>query len=157
MKKILFIFLIVAAAFMTGCADTEAPDGAGAYEAAIDKLYSEDEALNMNIKYLAVDTTKMKNLTEEGKTNLLKNLEKYGLTVLDTTSSELEKNGYIKDTYFEEGILFELEDEEMKNNSITMNVSKFRSGLGAIGYDNMVLKYRNGKWEIKDTGSPWIS
>ncbi|MDF2616792.1 MAG: hypothetical protein K0Q47_1447 [Sedimentibacter sp.] len=157
MKKLLYILLIISFVMLSGCTAKEAPDGAGAYEAAIDKLYNEDEALNMNIKYLAVDTTKMKNLTEESKKTFLKNLEKYGLTVLDTTSEELEKNGYIKDTNFEEGILFKLEDEQMKNNTITMDVSKFRSGMGAIGYEDMELKYRNGKWEIKDSGSPWIS
>ncbi len=157
MKKLLFILLIIAAVLITGCTAKAAPEAGGAYEAAIDKLYNEDEALNLNIKYLAVDTTKMKNLTEESKKTLLKNLEKYGLIVLDTTSSELEKNGYIKDTNFEEGILFELEDEEMKNNTIKMDVSKFRSGIGAIGYEGMELKYRNGKWEIKESGSPWIS
>lgn len=157
MKKLLYIFLIISIVMISGCTAKDAPDGAGAYEAAIDKLYNEDEALNMNIKYLAVDTTKMKNLTEESKMTFLKNLEKYGLTVLDTTSVELKKNGYIKDTNFEEGILFELEDEQMKNNIITMDVSKFRSGMGAIGYEGMKLKYRNGKWEIKDSGNPWIS
>jgi Ca-activated chloride channel family protein len=157
MKKLLYILLIISFVMISGCAAKEAPDGVGAYEAAIDKLYNEDEALNMNIKYLAVDTTKMKNLTEESKKTFLENLVKYGLTVLDTTSVELEKNGYIKDTNFEEGILFELEDEQMKNNTIIMDVSKFRSGMGAIGYEGMELKYRNGKWEIKDSGSPWIS
>jgi Ca-activated chloride channel family protein len=157
MKKLLYILLIIIFVMISGCTAKEAPDGAGAYEAAIDKLYNEDEALNMNIKYLAVDTTKMKNLTEESKKTFLKKLEKYGLTVLDTTSVELEKNGYIKDTNFEEGILFELEDEQMKNNTIKMDVSKFRSGMGAIGYEGMELKYRNGKWKIKKSGSPWIS
>lgn len=157
MKKLLYILLIISVVLISGCTAKEAPDAAGAYEAAIDKLYNEDEALNLNIKYLAVDTTKMKNLTEESKKTFLKNLEKYGLTVLDTNSEELEKNGYIKDTNFEEGILFKLEDEKMKNNTIKMDVSKFRSGLGAIGYEGMELKYRNGKWEIKDTGSPWSS
>ncbi len=128
-----------------------------AYMTVIDKLYEEDSGLNGNIKYIAIDTSKMTNLTEEGKVELLKELESYGFTVLNMTSEELENQGYIKDLYFEEGILFNIEDQPIKNNSITMDVSKWRSGLGAIGYDNLVIKYKNGKWEITKSGDAWIS
>ena len=38
-----------------------------------------------------------------------------------------------------------------------MNASKWRSGLGAIGYVDLTVKYTNGKWEIVKTWSAWIS
>ncbi|MEL7649941.1 MAG: hypothetical protein AAGU76_17810 [Sedimentibacter sp.] len=157
MKKLLCVVLILIVSLSAGCSRTEPPDAIGAYEAAIDRLYMEDEALNTGIKYLAIDTSEMVNLTEENKKTLLKNLEKYGLTVLDATMEQLKEQGYIKDTNFEEGILFKIRDEKMKNSSVAMDVSKFRSGLGAIGYDGMVIKYRDGRWEITKSGSPWIS
>lgn len=128
-----------------------------AYMTGIDKLYEEDIALNDNIKYIAIDTSKMVNLTNEGKAELLVKLENYGFTVLDMTLEELENQGYIKDLYFEEGILFRIEDKPIKNNSITMDISKWRSGKGAIGYDDLVIKYKNNKWEITKTGDAWIS
>lgn len=155
MKKIiacLILVLIIA----TGCSQ-EAPDILGAYTEVIDKLYNEDMALNSDIKYIAIDTSLINNLSDEQKSSLLKDLGKYGYTALDMTFEELEEEGYIEDLYFKEGILFKIEDEPMSGNSITMDVSKWRSGLGAIGYDDLKVEYKNGKWEITKTGSAWIS
>lgn len=155
MKKIiaLLIFIILLA---TGCSKEEL-DMVGAYTTVIDKLYNEDTALNSDIKYIAVDTSLIKNLSDEQRSILLKKVEDYGYIVLDMTFKELEEQGYIDDLYFKEGILFKLEDVSKSKNSITMDVSKWRSGLGAIGYDDLVVKYQNGKWEVKKTGSAWIS
>lgn len=155
MKKIiaLLIFIIL---FATGCSKEEL-DMVGAYTTVIDKLYNEDTALNSDIKYIAVDTSLIKNLSDEQMSILLKKVEDYGYIVLDMTFEELEEQGYIDDLYFKEGILFKLEDVSKSKNSITMDVSKWRSGLGAIGYDDLVVKYQNGKWEVKKTGSAWIS
>lgn len=155
MKKIiaLLIFIILLA---TGCSKEEL-DMVGAYTTVIDKLYNEDTALNSDIKYIAVDTSLIKNLSDEQMSILLKKVEDYGYIVLDMTFEELEEQGYIDDLYFKEGILFKLEDVSKSKNSITMDVSKWRSGLGAIGYDDLVVKYQNGKWEVKKTGSAWIS
>lgn len=155
MKKIiaLLIFIILLA---TGCSKEEL-DMVWAYTTVIDKLYNEDTALNSDIKYIAVDTSLIKNLSDEQRSILLKKVEDYGYIVLDMTFEELEEQGYIDDLYFKEGILFKLEDVSKSKNSIIMDVSKWRSGLGAIGYDDLVVKYQNGKWEVKKTGSAWIS
>lgn len=155
MKK-LIVCLIIMMIAVSGCS-REAPDTVGAYTAVIDKLYNEDMALNSDIKYIAVDTSAIVNLSEEEKARLLKEIEKYGYTVLDMTFDELEQEGYIKDLYFKEGILFKIEDEAISSNSITMDVSKWRSGLGAIGYEDLKVEYKNGRWEITKTGSAWIS
>lgn len=155
MKKIiaLMIFIVLLA---TGCSKEEL-DMVWAYTTVIDKLYNEDTALNSDIKYIAVDTSLIKNLSDEQRSILLKKVEDYGYIVLDMTFEELEEQGYIDDLYFKEGILFKLEDVSKSKNSIIMDVSKWRSGLGAIGYDDLVVKYQNGKWEVKKTGSAWIS
>lgn len=155
MKKIiaLMIFIVLLA---TGCSKEEL-DMVWAYTTVIDKLYNEDTALNSDIKYIAVDTSLIKNLSDEQMSILLKKVEDYGYIVLDMTFEELEEQGYIDDLYFKEGILFKLEDVSKSKNSIIMDVSKWRSGLGAIGYDDLVVKYQNGKWEVKKTGSAWIS
>lgn len=179
MKKILILVILSIIVFSVGCTGNRDVDIVGldkhnrdnpsvstekqdihtveAYVTVIEKLYKEDIGLNSNIKYIAVDTSLIVNLTDEGKAELLKKLEIYGFTVLNMTFEELEKEGYIKDLYFEEGISFKIEDKPIKNNSITMNISKWRSGLGAIGYDGLVIEYRNDRWEIKKLGDAWIS
>ncbi|QUH18860.1 hypothetical protein [Alkaliphilus sp. B6464] len=179
MKKILILVILSITVFSIGCTGNRDADIVGlekhnrdnpsvstekqdihiveAYVTVIEKLYKEDIGLNSNIKYIAIDTSKMVNLTDEGKTELLKKIESYGFKVLDMTFEELEKEGYIKDLYFEEGILFKIEDKPIKNNSITMNISKWRSGRGAIGYDGLVIEYINDKWDTTKLGDAWIS
>lgn len=156
-RKIFILFLLSITVFTVACTQTEKLDKVGAYTTVIDKLYEEDSGLNSNIKYIAIDTSQIVNLNDEEKAELLKELEDYNLEVLDMTFEELEKEGYIEDLYFEEGIFFEIEDEHIKRNSITMDISKWRSGLGAIGYDGTVIKYKNGEWEIQKQGDAWIS
>ncbi len=157
-RKIFILFVLSIAVFAVACTQSEDDvDKIGAYTTVIDKLYEEDTALNSDIEYIAIDTSLIINLDDEEKAELLKELEDYGFTVLDMTMEELKEEGYVEDLYFEEGILFEIEDEPMVGNSITMDISKWRSGLGAIGYDGMVVKYENEKWEIDKIGGPWIS
>ncbi len=155
MRKIIALLIIVMI-LATGCTQ-ENTDVMGAYMVAIDKLYNEDVALNSNIKYIAIDTSLINNLSDVQKSNLLKKLEKYGYTVLDMTFDELLEEGYIEDLTFNEGILFKIEDNPMSGKIISMNVSKWRSGLGAIGYNNLKVKFKSGSWTITDTGSAWIS
>ncbi len=148
-RKIFILFILSITIFAVACTQNEEVDKIGAYTTVIDKLYEEDSALNSNIKYIAIDTSLIVKLSDEEKTELLKHLENYGFIILDMTFEELNEEGYIKDLYFEEGILFQIKDESIKGNSITMDISKWRSGLGAIGYDGAVVKYENGKWEIE--------
>lgn len=155
MKKI-FVLLILIAIIAAGCSQ-EPRDIVGAYTTVIDKLYNEDMALNHDIKYIAIDTSLINNLSEDQKSALLKDVEKYGYIVLDMTFEELEEQGYIDDLYFKEGILFKIEDRPMSGNSILMDVSKWRSGLGAIGYDDLKVQFKSGNWKITKIGSAWIS
>ncbi|WP_422485398.1 hypothetical protein [Gudongella sp. DL1XJH-153] len=157
-RKVFILLILSIALFTVACTQSESDvDKIGAYTTVIDKLHEEDTALNSNIEYIAIDTSLIINLDDEEKAELLKELEDYGFTVLDMTMEELKEEGYVEDLYFEEGILFEIIDEPIEGNSITMDISKWRSGLGAIGYDGMVVKYENEKWEIDKQGDAWIS
>ncbi len=156
-RKIFILLILSITVFTVACRQSEEVDKVRAYTTVIENLYAEDSALNSNIKYIAIDTSLIVNLNDKEKADLLNQLENYGFTILEMTIEELKEEGYVKDLYFEEGILFTIKDEPMKRNSITMDISKWRSGLGAIGYDGTVVKYKNGKWEIKKQGNAWIS
>lgn len=155
MKKIILLLIFII--LITTSCNQEEQDIIGAYTTVIDKLYNEDMALNHDIKYIAVDTSLINNLSDDQKAILLKEVENYGYKVLDMTFEELVQEGYIEDLYFEDGILFKIEDISKSKNSITMNVSKWRSGLGAIGYNGLVVKYKNGEWKVIKTENAWIS
>jgi len=158
-KKISTLFLIGIIVFFAvyNFKVEKTPNAVEAYTTVIDKLYKEDSGLNGDIKYLAIDTSLMVNLNDKTKVKLLKHLEKYGFTVLDMSFEDLQKTGYIKNLQFEEGILFQIEDEPMENNRIKMKASKWRSGKGAIGYNHLILNYKDGKWEISGLNEMWIS
>ena len=156
-RELFLLFVLFIAVFLMGCTQPGEINKVDAYTTAIDKLYQEDSGLNGDIKYIALDTSSIINLDDSERQELLQALESYGFTVLDMTMEELEEEGYIKDLFFEEGILFEIKDETMQGATITMDISKWRSGLGAIGYDGLIVKYKNGKWEIVKQGNAWIS
>ena len=160
MKRIT-LFLILIMLLVSACGPNNEGDRPAdpidAYLLVIDKLYEEDTVLNDNIKYLAIDTTTMANLNDDNREILLEELDKYGHTVLDMTFYELEEEEYIRDLYFQKGILIRIEDEVMEDNIIKMNASKWKSGLGAIGYDGMTLEYNGEVWEVTGIVSNWIS
>ncbi len=131
-----------------------------AYMAVIDDIYQEDSGLNGDIKMIAFDTTEWVNLTEIEKEILLSMVkEKYGYDTLQATFEELSEQGLIdKDNlYFPEGILIEIEKVEWNEEDKTLkcSISKWRSGLGAIGAD-VEATYDGGSWNLSKTGM-WIS
>ena len=134
--------------------DEEIVDG---YMEIINMLYNKDKDLNDGIKYIAIDTSNMRNLSEEGEKKLLKDLEGYGHTVLKVTMKGLKEKGFIEASIFKEGILFEIKHDSIKNNKITMVASKYRSGLGAIGLNKVVIERKNNKWEIIEENGSWVS
>lgn len=140
---------------MVGCTSKKAVNPVDAYVMVIDKLYTAD-SLSSNIKYLNIDTSLMVNLTDVTKAELLKRLESYGLIVLDMTFDELEKQGFIKNSNFQEGIYFIIEDEAINNNVITMKVHILRALDDASGYNDLVIEYKDSKWEITK-GDLWFS
>lgn len=141
----------------------KAPNLVEAYAMVIDEIYTIDPALNDGIKYLAIDTSGMANLTDQEKRKLI-NLfrdNQYGLIVLNKTHEELIKEGYIKNINdheeypyyrFLEGILISITDKPMENNMISMLAMKSRSSLGAMGYGDLKIEYKDGSWVITTKG-----
>lgn len=130
------------------------------YLLLIDDLYQEDSGLNGDISIIAFDTTGWVGLTDSEKKFLLFMVqEKYGMETLQGSFDELAEQGLIdkENLYFESGILIELKDMEYKEETktLTCSISKWRSGLGAIGADVKAV-YEDGEWKITKTNN-WIS
>jgi len=128
-----------------------------AYWAVFEEIYEVDSALNTGSKYLAIDLTKVK-LDE--KKYLIQLFEEFceanGYILLQDTIEELEEKGYIKDLYFEEGFVIIFDDKELREGKLITAVTKWRSGLGAIGADYTV-ELKRGIWKITKTENNWIS
>lgn len=129
-----------------------------AYILAFDNAFKMDEALNSNIKYVSIDTKNFQDFSEENKQDLFKYVaDKYNVTVLDMSIEELKNKGYVKDLYFEDGILFRVDkyNKDSKNN-ISFEGAKWRSGTGAIGFSFEAQK-KDEEWQLKKCEMTWIS
>lgn len=126
------------------------------YMLAIDSVYNKDIALNNNITYVAIDTTRMRYLSEDSKQNLLKEMERYGV-VIEATYEELKEQGLIKDREFTKGILITIDDLRSDGDQLILDIDKWKASLGAIGCMGMVLEEDEAGWKITEKGMWLIS
>lgn len=128
--------------------------------ALIDDIYQEDSALNSDISMIALDTSEWTSiLMAEIYTILAMVEEKYEVEIIQGTYEELAERGLIdeENLYFESGILITLRDIKINKgrDKISTSISKWRSGLGAIGWDGEA-KLKAGEWKIT-RDNMWIS
>lgn len=121
------------------------------YMLAIDSVYNKDIALNHNIIYVAIDTTRMRYLSEDSKQNLLKEMERYGV-VIEATYEELKEQGFIKDRELTKGILITIDDLRSDGDQLILDIDKWKASLGAIGCMGMVLEESETGWKITEKG-----
>ena len=130
------------------------------YIAIIDDIYKDDSALNNDINMIVLDLTGITNLSETDKDILLVKLyDMYGLEVKESTYDRLVEEGLIneKELYFPTGIIISISNSEYKESkkTLTYDIKKWRSGLGAIGYEGNV-KFNGEEWIITKKNM-WIS
>lgn len=121
----------------------------GLYYQMILDIISQDTALNEDTSIIALDLTQASNLTDGDKSALsylvmngfMKDCYLY-------TYEELVNEGLIDDEnlYFKDGILITIAVTKETTDSFTFSISKWRSGLGAIGYDDCTAKRKGTEW-----------
>lgn len=129
----------------------------GMYLKVIMELYSIDPGLNSDIQTIALDLTKVCNLSE-GQKSALKYLMtcEYDEEIRLTTIEELKDEGKIKDFYYEDGIVFIISDNLEEDDTFKFAIQKWRSFIGGIGFSNCKATKKNDVWEY-ETGEGWIS
>ncbi len=127
------------------------------YSLALDSMMPIDEGLNGDMKYIAIDTSSLKDATEEDKKYILKYFEKYKVQVMEGSFESLNGQGMVKEGNYIEGVLLKVENIDFSlTNKVKVEGSKFRSGLGAIGVKTQ-LKNKDGKWIVESADMLWIS
>jgi hypothetical protein len=131
------------------------------YLAVMDDLYQEDEALNSEIEMIALDTTEWVDLTDiEKEIIFTKMKETYGMDIIEATYEELAEEGLIdkESLFFPNGIHITISNVKYNanKNKITCSTKKWRSGLGAIGAEDVTAKFDGTEWIITKDGM-WIS
>jgi hypothetical protein len=169
MKKLIIFGLICLLVFAAACNKTtesvsetsssvinessttmQAPDVVDGYLLVIDYLAEHGSQIGNGDKYLAIDTSKMVNLSPGDKTRLIKALDKFNLQVLNKTQDELEKEGYMQKNRFENGSLMKIADKKMESNSITMDATISRGFIAGFGMKGVIIRCVSGHWEIVD-------
>lgn len=146
-------------------AGTTAPDGkqdmhgsAGElYRLAFEAMFSMDEALNSDIKYIALDLSDLQQLTDSDRRHILASFAFREVEVRDTTMEELKKEEpEFKETMVLQGVLLKIEKVELGEDYAVIEGSKYRSGTGAIGA-KITLELKDGAWSITKSEMTWIS
>lgn len=176
MKRLIMIGMACLLVLMAGCGQTtesvsetsstassensttiEVPDVVDGYLLVIDHLVNYTSGIVSSDKYLAIDTSKMVNLTPDDQARLIKALEKYKLQILNKTRDELEKEGYMQGWRIENGLFIIIEDKKMDSNSITMDASRYRDGYHAYGLLDFRIRFICGHWEMADINITWVA
>lgn len=131
------------------------------YLALIDDIYRVDEGLNSDIDTIAFDTSEWINLTDSEKELIFQKVKAtYGYEVIEGTFDELKEQGLIDqdNLYFPKGVLIKVTKMkyDKEKEEITCSIEKWRSGLGAIGANEVTATFKDDKWNIVKEGN-WIS
>ncbi len=127
-------------------------DLVGLYLEIIADLWEQDDALNSGIDYLAMDLTQAANLSEAEKeaVSWLAATDRE-LTPLRGSFEELGEQGYIdtENLYFEDGVLFSFTTTDEEETGFRFNAQKWRSGLGALMYNDCKAQLSDGRWSYE--------
>ncbi|MHB1152351.1 MAG: hypothetical protein ACYCWE_03615 [Eubacteriales bacterium] len=139
----------------------EASDLVGLYRNIFSELWETDPGLNSDISILVFDLTEVTNLTDGEKDALiwLESGAHGGLQGMAGTFDELVEQGLIdgENLYFKTGLLIKITVTDSDEESVTFNISKWRSGLGAYGFNDCKAKRApDGSWSYT-RGGEWIS
>lgn len=159
--KLKFMSLLFIITLLTGCNNgiksKEHLDEI--YTVALDSIMQEDQALNDNMAFIAIDMSNFNDLDENSKEDILNYFEEaYKVEVLDATSEQLEEMSLNnQDTNSSDGLLLKINNIQHKfNNTVLLEGSKHRSGLGAIGLE-VKVQYEDKKWETKEISLQWFN
>ncbi|MGG6313746.1 hypothetical protein [Paenibacillus macerans] len=127
------------------------------YAIAFEAMMKLDEALNDEMKYIAVDLSEMSQLTETDKTYIIEYLQSFDTEIRIRTMEELmEEEELQANNLILKGVLLRIAKVEIGESTALIEGSKYRSGSGAIGA-KIALKLENGAWKLADSEMTWIS
>ncbi len=116
----------------------------GLYIKALEDLWNKDKGLNDNIELISVDIAMAGDLTAGEKAAIAWIFgDMHEVEAVNYSREKLEKDGYIKNGAWEDGVLFEIKPEkdvQVKDGEICFDIQKWRSGTGAFYLENCIAK-----------------
>lgn len=130
------------------------------YRQILEDIYVEDDGLNSGVEFFGFDFTGIEHLSESEKALLAWNFStSHGAEPIMGTLRELMDNGTIneEELYWEDGLHFTVKEKEVKDNTVSFSVEKWKGGLGAMGYENHADLAPDGQWVFSKISTMWIS
>ena len=122
------------------------------YLEQVAELYQTDEGLNGDIQKIALDLSGLGNLSRQEKEALRYLVEcTYQKETFFSSYQELCDQGIIdpQNPRYKDGIILTISSKEESDESFRFSAMKWRSGLGAVGYQDAQAKMQNGKWKCE--------
>lgn len=155
----MFIFIVL---FLAACSNENDPKEhlAKISIIALTSIMEKDKVLSDDIKYIAIDLSNIKGLTEQEEVQINEYFkDKFEVDVMNASLKELEEKGYYNTEIMalEDGVLLKIETIDFKMfNKVYFEGSKYRSAKGAIGVEG-TIHFKSGKWKLKESKETWIS
>lgn len=130
------------------------------YLQILEDIYGEDDGLNSGADYFGFDFTEIEHLSESEKNLLAWNFStSHGAEPIMGTLRELMDDGTIneEELYWEDGLHFTVKEKEVKDNTVSYSVEKWKGGLGAMGYENSADLAPDGQWVFSKISTMWIA
>jgi hypothetical protein len=127
------------------------------YIIALESFMSLDEALNHEMKYIAINNDTLIKATEADVDTVVDYFKKYAVDVINESYKTLKEKDMVIDEFYIEGVLLEIETVEfLSEDKVVVEGSKYKSGLGAIGVKAILIK-EDGHWILESADITWIS
>ena len=151
------VVILITIVLTSGCDKHINPDYKDIYTLALESLMEEENGLNSDMKYLAINFKTLSNIDENDVSMIMKYFAKYDVEVLDESFNSLNDKGMVFESNYIEGVLLEVTNVEVINKKkFKVECSKFRSGKGAIGLECIII-FTGGSWKVEETKITWIS
>ncbi|GAA0134810.1 hypothetical protein YSY43_16500 [Paenibacillus sp. YSY-4.3] len=130
------------------------------YGLAFEAMMPIDEALNEDMKYIAIDFSVLSHLAEEDKQYIREYISsRFAAPVKDATFEQLkesEGDDFTDNGMVLSGVLLQIDKVEISENGAVIEGMKYRSGNGAVGVV-IQLELKDGAWKVIEAASNWIS
>ncbi len=166
MKKIkkLNLILIVILIVLSGCQKNTIKESSSSiegfdqiYELVLDQLMKQEESLNNDITYIAIDTDSFLGATDDEMLEVTASLIGYDTLIIEESiGSLIEKNMFNEDGNLD-GLFLTIESIEIVSNTdVIVYCYKSRGGKAAIGISVKLIK-SDDSWEIHEINYTWES
>jgi len=134
-------------------------DWAAVYIQTFRSYFLQDTALNEDINYIAIDLSSLEYASADERESVADYFSSVYLPVIDADLEKLMEEGLYDESIMglPNGVLLQIQSVTRNGDEIIIGGMKYRSGLGANGFETKWTVNANGSWTMHDTYMTWIA